>query len=76
MFLTGVILGSLTHPVLSAQASVKPPVAGRATKGQLLYRSGQADGQDHYVWKVFRVYISVPMGPPDLPTLPLIMAAT
>lgn len=69
MFLTGAILGSLTHPVLTAEASVKPPVAGRGTKGRLLYRSGQADDQDHNIRKAFRVYIPVPMGPPDLPTL-------
>lgn len=28
MFLTGAILGSLTHPVLTAQAFVKPPGGG------------------------------------------------
>lgn len=65
VFLTGAILGSLTH--LALTASIKPPAAGRATEVGLLHRSGQADGQGSCIRKVLRVYSAVPVGPPDLP---------
>lgn len=59
MFLTGAILGSLTH--LALTVSIKPPVAGRATDGGV-YCIGQA-----------RLMARIPISGRSLGSIPLFL---